>query len=197
MKELLNRWSPLFEEDGATGGGEPEPKQEKKYDDKDVDEIVNKKFAKWKAQQDEAIAKAVEEAQKLAEMNAQEKAEHQRDELQKQLDALLRDKAIADMKTTARGMLKAEEINAPEEIIAALITDDAETTNEAVKAFAKMYKQAVQDGIKEALKGHTPTKGSSASSKTKEEILDIKDAYERTKAIEENLDLFQEYFNTK
>lgn len=199
MNELFRRWSPLFEEDGATGSGEPEPqpaKAEAKYTDADVDAIVNKKFAKWQEKQAEEIAKAVEEAQKLAEMNAQEKAEHQRDELQKQLDTLMREKAVADMKASARGMLQAENVtNIPDELVAVLIADDAETTAEAVKAFVTMYNTAVQNGIKDALKGETPKRGSSQATLTKEEIMAIKDPVERQAKIAENIELFQGYFN--
>ena len=61
----------------ATG----EKKAEAKYTDADVDEILNKKFAKWQEQRE----KAVNEAKKLAEMNAQQKAEYERDKLQKEL----------------------------------------------------------------------------------------------------------------
>lgn len=207
--ELTRRWAPMLDADpGAPDTGsapaeptEPEPPQDPepgpKYTDKDVDDIVNKKFAKWQAKQAEEIAKAVEEAQKLAQMDAQEKAEHQRDELQKQLDELIKEKAITEMKATARGMLQAEGITAKDELVAALITDDAETTAAAVKAFAEMYQADIQQGIKEALKGRTPTRGSSAARITKEDIKAIKDPVARQKAIEENIELFSGYFRSK
>ena len=61
-----------------------QPEQEKKYSDADVNAIIDKKFAKWQKEQESKI----KEAEKLAEMNAQEKAEYERDELQKKLDEL-------------------------------------------------------------------------------------------------------------
>ena len=39
--------------------------EEKKYTDKDVDAIVNKRFAKWKTEQEQAVKSAKEEAEKL------------------------------------------------------------------------------------------------------------------------------------
>ncbi len=45
--------------------------------DADVDEVVSKRLAKWEKQQ----AAKVEEAAKLAEMNAQQKAEYERDKV--------------------------------------------------------------------------------------------------------------------
>ena len=47
----------------------PQPQDEKKYTDADVDAIIDKKFAKWKSEQE---AKE-NEAKKLAKMNADEK----------------------------------------------------------------------------------------------------------------------------
>ena len=49
-------------------------KQQPKYTDADVDALIGKKFAKWQEQQEAKIA----EAAKLAEMNAQQKAEYER-----------------------------------------------------------------------------------------------------------------------
>lgn len=60
---------------GKGGNAEPDNKDTKKYSDADVDEIINKKFAKWQKEQEKKIS----EAEKLAGMNAQEKAEHERD----------------------------------------------------------------------------------------------------------------------
>ncbi|HEM5311586.1 TPA: DUF4355 domain-containing protein, partial [Streptococcus suis] len=61
-------------EDDKQVAAEPEqvttdPKDEKKYTDADVDAIIDKKFAKWKAEQE----KAESEAKKLAKMNAEDK----------------------------------------------------------------------------------------------------------------------------
>lgn len=75
--------------------------KEAKYTDEDVDRILDKKFAKWQERQQ----KAVDEAKKLAEMNATQKAEYERDQLQKELDALKKAAATAEMMKTARKML--------------------------------------------------------------------------------------------
>lgn len=71
---------------------------EPKYTDKDVDEILNRKFAKWQEKQQ----KAVDEAKKLSAMNAQQKAEYERDKLQKELDEYKRRASLAEMSKTAR-----------------------------------------------------------------------------------------------
>ncbi|MGI6722575.1 MAG: capsid assembly scaffolding protein Gp46 family protein [Anaerovoracaceae bacterium] len=94
--KLISRFAPMMAPDGDAGGGQTgdapdaaneqqqetehgkDDKEAPKYTDKDVDEIVNRKRAKWQEQQQ----KAVDEAKKLAQMDAQQKAEYERDQLQ-------------------------------------------------------------------------------------------------------------------
>ena len=63
--------------------------------------ISSKKFAEWEKKQE----KKVSEAARLAEMNAQQKAEYERDEIKKELEELKRKDALAEMSKTARKML--------------------------------------------------------------------------------------------
>ena len=71
-----------------------------------------------------------------------------------------------------------------------IVYEDAEKTKESVEAFKRMYKAAVQDGIKKQLTGRAPSKGSS-NSITKEQILEVKDPAERQRLIAENMSLFR------
>lgn len=163
-----------------------------KYTDADVDAIINKKFASWQEKQDKAIAEAVakvEEANRLAQMNDKEKADHERKQMEDELALLKAEKAHATMMTTARNMLKADGLTIPDEIVSVLVTDTAEATSEAVKAFSGMFQNAVDEAVKAKLAGSEPKRGT-ASAMSKEEILAIKDRSARLKAIEENFDLF-------
>lgn len=171
---------------GKNGNAEPD-KDTKKYSDADVDEIINKKFAKWQKEQEQKIS----EAEKLAGMNAQEKAEHERDKLQKELDELKHANTIAEMEKTARTMLRDDGVNVPDEVISSLIAEDADNTKTKVEAFSKAFKEAVQDAVKEALKGKAPATGKGGSTLTKADILKITNRAERQKAIAEHIDLFQ------
>lgn len=145
------------------GGKKPEPapnaKPELKYSDEDVDKLINKKFAEWESKKQKEIeaekAKA-EEAAKLAKMNAQQKAEHERDELQKKYDELLKKDTLSEMSKEARKMLAAESINISDELLSLIVTTDAEQTQTAVKSFAKLFNEAVENAAKEAAKGTTP-----------------------------------------
>lgn len=160
---------------------------EKKYSDKDLDEILSKKFARWQEKQQKAVA----EAEKLAKMDAQQKAEYERDELQKKLDALMRKDAIAEMSKTARKMLTDNNINISDDLLGMLVTEDAEKTKAAIDAFSKAYTTAVESGVKERLRGEPPRKGQGgAAPMTKEQIMAIADPDLRQKKMLENRHLF-------
>lgn len=157
-----------------------------KYTEEDVNKLINKKFAEWSKKKD----KEVTEAQKLATMNAQEQAEYQRDQLQKELDELKQKEAVSEMSKTARKMLSDNGITVADELLAMLVTADAEETKAAVNSFTALFKDSVKSAVAEALKGPVPKTGTS-SGITKEQIMAIKDRSARQKAINENLELFQ------
>lgn len=163
-----------------------EPK--KKYSDEDVDKIIDKKFAEWEKKKQ----KEVDEAQKLAEMNAQQKAEYERDQLKKELEALKKKDSLSEMTKTARKMLSDENISISDDLLALMVTTDAEKTKAAVDGFAAMFKEAVENGVKERLKGAPPKKGSAGGPAvmTKEQIMAIKDPELRQKKMLEHRDLF-------
>lgn len=168
------------------GGADGKGADEKKYSDADLDKIINQKFAKWQKDQE----KAVSEAKKLASMTEQEKAEHERDEIKKELEALKKANNMAEMGKQARKMLNEDGINIPDDLVNLIITEDAETTKDTVQQFSKLFKAAVQDAVKEALKGKTPGTGSSGTI-TKEQIMKIKDRTERQRMIQKHRDLFK------
>lgn len=141
--------------DTGKDGADTKTTDEKKYSDKDLDEIIDKRFARWQKEQQ----KAVDEAKKLAEMNAQQKAEYERDQLQKELDALKKKDALAEMSKAARKMLSESNINVPDDLLSMLVTTDAESTKVAVDSFAKLFKEAVENSVKERLRGEIPTRG--------------------------------------
>lgn len=173
--------------DTNTDSKSDDKKDDKKYSDKDLDRIINQKFAKWQKEQD----KAVNEAKKLADMNAQQKAEYERDKLQKELDSYKKKDAIAAMSREARKMLSDENISIDDNLLSFIVSDDAEATKKAIGDFAKAFSEAVENAVKERLKGNTPRKSSgSTKPMTKEEIMAIRDPELRQKKMLENKHLF-------
>lgn len=155
--------------------------------EKAIRTAVNNAKGKWEAVTDDKLS----EAEKLSKMTAEEKATYRAEKAEKELNELKHQMAIRDMVKTARGLLAEEKISVPDEIIKNLVTEDAETTKTAVKDFADAFKQAVQDAVKDALRGKTP-RASTGSTKpiTREQILAVKDRAERQRLIAEHADLF-------
>lgn len=175
------------EHQNETKKDEKKGEGEKKYTDADLNSIIDKKFAEWQKKKE----KEVDEAKKLAEMNATEKAEYERDKLQKQLDEMMKEKSLTEMTKVARKMLSEDGINITDELLANLVSDSAENTKEAVKSFIELFKNAVNDAVKDALKGKAPKNSTGSDSITKEKIMKVKDRAERQKLIAEHMDLFE------
>ena len=193
-EETKQAQTPVVDGEGANEGAtttQAEPKQEDnkqqpKYTDADVDEIVSKRLAKWEKQQ----AAKVEEAAKLAEMNAQQKAEYERDKVQKELDEYKRRDTVNAMVAESRRQLSEQGIAVSDDILARLVGETAEETKASVDAFSTAFTAAVEDAVKKQLAGKAPAAGVATKTMTKEEILAIKDPIARQAAIRDNIGLF-------
>lgn len=154
---------------------------------KAVGTAVKNAEEKWKVLMDDNLS----EAEKLAKMTKAEQIEYKNKKLEKELEALKREKEASELAAEARKTLAGEKITIPDELLANLIGKDAAQTKVNVESFSKMYKAAVQDGVKEALKGEPPKGGSGGTPVTKEQIFKIEDPIERQRMIAENIGLFQ------
>ena len=163
-------------------------RQTAKYSDEDLDKILDKRFARWQEQK----KKEVDEAKKLAEMNAQQKAEYERDQLRKELDGYKRKDALSEMTKTARKMLSDGGVSISDELLAMMVTTDAKETKAAIDTYIKLHTEAVEKAVKERLKGEPPRKGTggAAAPMTKAQILAIRDPELRQKKMLENKELF-------
>lgn len=193
-EETKQAQAPVVDGEGAnkdaTTTTQAEPKQDNKqqpkYTDADVDEIVSKRLAKWEKQQ----AAKVEEAAKLAEMNAQQKAEYERDKVQKELDEYKRRDTVNAMVAESRRQLSEQGIAVSDDILARLVGETAEETKASVDAFSTAFTAAVEDAVKKQLAGKAPAAGVATKTMTEEEILAIKDPITRQAAIRDNIGLF-------
>ena len=79
-----------------------------KYTDEDVDKMFDRKFAELMKKHQ----KEMDEARRLAEMNAQEKAEYENNKLKEQVQELMKKEARSEMSKAARAMLSEKGINA-------------------------------------------------------------------------------------
>ena len=78
-----------------------------------------------------------------------------------------------------------------DEILSKKFAKWQEKKQKEVDSFSTAFSKAVEDAVKERLKGNPPHKGSGTPAKmTKDQIMDIKDPVERQRLINENRDLF-------
>ena len=154
---------------------------------KAIQTAVSNAQKKWQTMTDGRVS----EAEKLAQMTSEEKAEYRAKKAEQELADLKRQIALGDMAKTARKMLADEQITVPDEVIMNLVSDDAEKTKEAVEGFAKAFKEAVNAAVKEALRENPPKAGSGGTKPiTRDEIMAVKDRAERQRLIAENPQLF-------
>lgn len=177
--------------DPAPADPKPEDKKEDqkpeaKYTDEDMNKLINKKFAEWQEKKEKELT----EAKKLAEMNAQERAEHERDEMKRQLETLMKQQSLTEMTKTARAMLTEKEIHVSDDLLSMLVSEDADKTKSTIDSFVELFQGAVKSAVADALKGNTPKTGA-PSGVTKEQIMAVKDRAERQRLIRENMELFK------
>lgn len=154
---------------------------------KAVQTAVTNAQNKWKALTDSKLT----EAEKLAKMTKEERQAYEVEQLKKELESYKKQGARSELAKTAREMLRNDGVNIPDSLLANLITDEADSTKEAVETFSKLYREAVQNAVKDMLKGQTPKKPTNDNQTTKEQIMAIKNAKERQRLIAENIDLFR------
>ena len=131
---------------------EKQPQDEKKYTDADVDAIIDKKFAKWKSEQE---AKE-NEAKKLAKMNADEKQQYQLDQREQELAN--REQVLARKELTAEAKTMLSERGLPIELVNVIDLTSAEAVTESVASIQKTWEDAVQKGVSDRMKGSAPIK---------------------------------------
>lgn len=180
----------------------PDPRDEKKYSDKDYDAFklrVKAEFEKKeadrikKAEEEKAAAtKRASEAAKMAKMNELEKAQYQLAAAQKELDELKRDNANKAMAAEVRSMLDEAGIRASDKMISYLVREDADSTKEVVDEFIKTYNEDVQKGIVSKVSQKAPRTASNAGTGvTIDDIFKEKDPRKQQEMILANPHLFK------
>ena len=116
---------------------------------KAIQTSLTKEKEKWQAMTDDKLS----EAEKLAKMTKEEKAQYMQQKKEKELSdreaAITRKELMAEAKNTLAGK------NLPQEV---LNYADAESCNKSIAAVEKAFQSAVQAAVEERLKGKDPMK---------------------------------------
>ncbi|KAB1437568.1 DUF4355 domain-containing protein [Candidatus Galacturonibacter soehngenii] len=133
-----------------------DPKNQSEFDKK-VAKALEKAKSKWEAEATKKIEDAKTEAEKLAKMNADQKAEYER---QKSLEELAkREKDINTRELKAQAYETLAEKGLPKDLANILNYESAETCNQSIEAVQKAFQSAVEKAVNERLRGGTPPKG--------------------------------------
>lgn len=130
--------------------------EEKKYTDKDVDAIVNKRFAKWKTEQEQAVKSAKEEAEKLAKMNAEQKQNYEIEKLQKENEKLKQEAAKVELSRNATGILAEKGIEATQDVLDFVVGNDADDTKARIDKLVKIVEFQLKKSEIARATGTTP-----------------------------------------
>lgn len=143
-----------------TEEGEEDGKESKKFTQDDLNKIISDRLSKERKKWDEELSSKVEEAkteaQKLAKMNAEQKAEYERKQLEEQLTK--REAEITKRELRATALETLAEKGLPKQLAEVLVYTDAEATNTSIEAVEKSFRDAVEQAVNDRLKNSTPPK---------------------------------------
>lgn len=155
--------------------------------DRRVTKALKTAKAEWLKEQQTIIEKEKDEAAKLAKMTEADRQKAQlekdRQEFQEEREKFMRNKLELEVVKQL-----AEEGLSPT-FATFLMGADAEESTDNIKAFKKAFDEAVEEGVKQVIKGRTP-KANEANKLSKEDILKMTNRSERLKAIQNNPGLF-------
>lgn len=166
---------------GSAGGdGGNEPPKTKTFDellaegnyqaefDRRVQKALGTAKEKWEALMDDKLS----EADKLAKMNKEEKAEYMRQKKEKELAEKEASITRRELMAEAKNTLAEKEL--PVALAEVLNYADADSCNKSIAAVEKAFQEAVQVAVEKKLKGGTPPKKApQGTSFTKEQVAEM------------------------
>ena len=139
--------------------------KDKKYQsefDKRVAKALETAKTKWDTDKATELENAKTEAEKLAKMNAEQKAKYEEDKKIKELEK--REKEITTRELKAQAYETLAEKGLPKDLVEILNYSDAESCNKSIEAVEKAFQSAVEKAVNEKLRGKNPPKDGGKSS---------------------------------
>lgn len=134
---------------------------EKTFTQKDVDKLIQERVAREQAKWEKKVQDERTEAEKLAKMNADQKAEYEKQKREDELAKREKDITTRELRATAYETLA--EKNLPKELVDILNYSDAEQCNKSIEAVEKAFQSAVEKAVNDKLRGGNPPKGGQGS----------------------------------
>ena len=137
---------------------------DKKYQsefDKRVAKALETAKSKWETEKATELENAKTEAEKLAKMNAEQKAKYAEEKRIAELEK--REKDITTRELRAQAYETLAEKNLPKELVDILNYSDAEQCNKSIESVEKAFQSAVEKAVNDKLRGGNPPKGGQGS----------------------------------
>ena len=130
---------------------------EKTFTQKDVDKLIQDRLAREQSKWEKKIQDERTEAEKLAKMNADQKAKYAEEKRVAELEK--REKDITTRELRATSIETLAEKNLPKELVDILNYSDAESCNKSIESVEKAFQSAVEKAVNDKLRGGNPPKG--------------------------------------
>lgn len=191
MAEETKEQSVVEETNENASTQEEQEAAEKTFTQAELDAIIQKEKAKAKRSAEKEYQAKIDEAERLRKMNADEKAEYEAKKQAAYIAELEAKINRSGLEKEASKMLLEAGIVAGDEILAFVVKDSAESTQEAVNSFTELVNQLADNKVKEMLKGKTPRKveQSTAGAITKEQF-DRMGYKDRNELLQSNPELY-------
>lgn len=137
---------------------EEEQATEKTFTQSQLDEIIRKEKAKVKRSAEKEYQAKMDEAEKLRQMNESQKAEYEQEKQRAYIAELEAKINRSGLEREASKMLSEGGIAVDDKILALVVKDTAESTQEAVESFVALVNDLADKKVGEKLKGKTPKK---------------------------------------
>lgn len=149
--------------EAAPEAAPPEAKapETKTFTQDELDAVIEKRLARERKDMEAKIKAAATEAEKLAKMNAEERAQHERQELENTLKQ--REHELTKRELRAQALELLGEKGLPRELADVLPYSDADGTNAALTAMEKVFRAAVEKGVTDRLRSDPPKVGQPAA----------------------------------
>lgn len=167
--------------DGTGTGAEGNGEGQKSFDDLLKDKAYQSEFdkrmakgletakAKWQAEQAKAIEDAKTEAEKLAKMNAEQKAQYEKEKQEADFNKRMSELTTRELRAEAKDTLASEGV--PLELADVLNYTDAEACKKSIESVKTAFQSAVEKAVNEKLKGKgAPKAGDGASNELQAQI---------------------------
>lgn len=136
--------------------------------DKRVSKALETAKSKWEADYNSKLETAKTEAEKLAKMNADEKAKYVEEKRVAELEKREKDITTRELKAQAYETLA--EKGLPKDLVDILNYSDAETCNASIEAVEKAFQSAVEKAVNEKLRGKDTPKGGQINNSLQDQI---------------------------